>query len=304
MGAARFVRGLARLVAPDRLTIIVNTGDDEEFYGLHVSPDLDTIVYTLAGMAPWVPGWGVAGDTFAACEALSRLYGKAWFALGDRDLATHLFRSHSLRSGSTLSACTATLCERFGVRQRVLPMSDDRIRTLVKTSEGTLAFQDYLVRRRARPAVTGVSFAGARKATPAAGVLEAIRDADLVVIAPSNPIVSLGPMLAVPGIRAALRARCQQVVAISPIVDGRAVKGPLVRMLRGLGHRPDNSGIARLYAGLAGRLLVAKGEAPRRAGPASWPRFVETDILMVDEDASERLAHTVLSHYPARPLSE
>ena len=282
------------MLEPRNLTVVVNTGDDETFHGLDVSPDLDTMMYALAGMSSWSPGWGIRGDSFHAKRALERLGAPGWFALGDRDLATHIYRTHRLREGAGLSRVTRELCARLGVRQRILPMSDDRVRTFLRCEEGLLPFQDYLVRRRARPRVRAVSLRGIRGARPAPGVIEALRAADRVVIAPSNPLVSIAPILALPGVRRTLAQRRARVWAVSPLVGGRAVKGPLVAMLRGVGRRPDNSAIADLYAPVAATLLVGKGEVPRRPRRAEPIGFLEADTLMSGVAGARRLARTLL----------
>jgi LPPG:FO 2-phospho-L-lactate transferase len=293
VGAARLLRGLARVVPARDLTVVVNTGDDDEFYGLRVSPDIDTILYTLAGLAPLGRGWGVDGDTFRVKAELDAVAGPGWFALGDRDLATHIQRTRRLRDGATLSTVTRELARARGVRARVLPMSDDDVRTVIRTEGGDLAFQDYLVKKRARPRVKAVLLRGARTARPAPGVLEAIRRSRTVILAPSNPFVSLGPILAVPGIRAALRSARARVVAVSPLIDGRAVKGPLAAMLRSMGHEAGVPAIARLYRDIASTLVVAPGDAPSKA-PAGMS-IVEHDILIVDPRRAEKLARFVVS---------
>jgi len=294
VGAARLLRGLVSLVDPDHLTVVVNTGDDEDFYGLHVSPDLDTIVYTLAGLAPRDRGWGVRGDSRRVLDALERFYGPAWFALGDRDLATHVFRTDRLRSGATLSECTREICAALDVLVRVLPATDDRLRTLLDTDEGTLAFQTYLVKRRGRPAVRAVRYDGSEASRPAPGVIEAIATADVVIIAPSNPFVSIGPILAVPGVRAALAHVRAKTVAVSPLIGGSAVKGPLAAMLASMGHGADVGAIARIYRGLASVLLVAPGDgAVSLAGED--PRLVEHDILLDTAATARRVSRFVLS---------
>jgi LPPG:FO 2-phospho-L-lactate transferase len=289
VGAARLLRGLVDVVEPRDLTVVVNTGDDEEFYGLHVSPDIDTILYTLAGLAPPGRGWGIRGDTFRALGALERLYGPAWFRLGDRDLATHIFRTERLHAGWTLSRCVRELCATLGVKASVLPATDDRMRTQIDTPEGLLAFQDYLVRLRAKPRVQAIRYQGASRARPAPGVVDAIERADVVLIAPSNPFVSIGPILALRGARAALKKARARAVAISPLVGGRAVKGPLADMLRALGHRADATALAGLYRGLVSTLVVAPGDAPRVHMPG-FPRIVEHDILIAKRSAARRLA--------------
>jgi len=295
VGGARFLRGLSRRTDPRRLTIIGNTGDDEEFYGLHVSPDLDTVLYTLAGRADPRHGWGLAGDTFACLEGLAALAEPVWFRLGDRDLATHLHRSDRLRRGWSLSRVTAGLAARHRLRALLLPMSDDRVRTFVHTDAGRLPFQDYLVRRRARGRVRRIEIAGASRARPAPGVLAALRTSAAIVIAPSNPLVSVGPILAIPGIRRVLARRRARVAAISPLVGGRPVKGPLHRMLRGLGHEVSPRAIARLYADIAGTFVLDVRDrewAPRIE--ALGLRVVVTDTVMRAPAHAARLAGVVL----------
>ncbi len=264
MGAARFLRGLAEVVDPERLTVVVNTGDDDTFYGLHVSPDIDTIVYTLAGLAPRGRGWGIRGDRHQVERALALYYGEPWFHLGDRDLATHIYRTDLLRRGLSLSECTRRIARSLGIRQTVLPASDEPVRTFIFTRSGRIPFQQYLVKYASRPAVQRISYAGARKAEPAPGVIEAIEEADAILIAPSNPLVSIAPILSVPAIGRAVRRARGRCVAISPLIRGRAVKGPLDRMLRQLGERAGTAAIARRYRGFARALVVEPGDVPAR----------------------------------------
>ena len=295
MGGARFLSGLIRRTDPRRLTVIGNTGDDEEFFGLHVAPDLDTVVYTLAGVAPRRRGWGLAGDGFTCLAALGRIGFPTWFRLGDRDLATHLARTAWLRAGWPLSRVTAALARAHGVAARILPMTDDRVRTFVHTGAGRLAFQDYLVRRRARGRVRRIELAGARRGRPAPGVLAALRRADAIVIAPSNPLVSVGPILAVPGVRRALARRRGRAAALSPLVGGRPVKGPLHRMLRGLGREVSPRGVARSYLGLVDVFVLDRADAawaPRVE--ALGMRTLVTDTLMTSPARAARLAREVL----------
>jgi LPPG:FO 2-phospho-L-lactate transferase len=295
VGGARFLSGLSRRTDPRRLTVIGNTGDDEEFFGLHVAPDLDTVVYTLAGVAPRRRGWGLAGDTFACLAALGGLGRDTWFRLGDRDLATHLTRTAWLRAGWPLSRVTAALARAHGVRSRVVPMSDDRVRTFVHTGRGRLPFQEYLVRRRARGRVERIEIAGARRARPGPGVRAALATADAIIIAPSNPLVSIGPIVAVPGIRRALVRRRAPAAAVSPLVGGRAVRGPLHRMLAGLGCEASPAGIARLYRGLIDVLVldrVDRAWAPRVE--ALGVRAVVADTIMRTPAGAGRLAGVVL----------
>jgi LPPG:FO 2-phospho-L-lactate transferase len=296
VGAAKFLRGLARTAGQDRLNVIVNTGDDETFYGLHVSPDLDTIVYTLAGAANRTTGWGLEGESFNALRALGRYYGRPWFHLGDRDLATHLFRTERLRAGDHLSRVTAEIARRFGVRARVMPMSDERVRTFVKLRGlRAMPFQEYFVRRRARGSVERIELRGATRARPSSAALAAIKRSAAVIIAPSNPFVSIGPILALRGMREAMRRVRARVAAISPIVAGRAVKGPAARMLRGMGHDPSALGVARLYGDICGTFVLDRTDrkvaaAVERLGM----RAVVTDTIMTDERRSARLADVVL----------
>lgn len=291
VGAARFLDGLARVVPPEELFIIGNTGDDVEMYGLHVSPDLDTVVYTLAGLANPVHGWGLRDDTFHSLEGLRDLGAEAWFQLGDRDLATHIYRTQRLRSGDTLSAVTGEIARRLGVRSVVRPMSDDKVRTFVRTPRGSLEFQTYFVRRRARDRVIGVDFHGAARARPAPGVLEAIRGATAIIFCPSNPIISIGPILAVPGIRGALARRRCPALAISPIVGGRALKGPAARMMRGMGMKVSARGVAELYRGLVDVFVIDRVDR-QQAGAieALGMRAVVTNTIMSGTPQKKALA--------------
>ena len=261
VGAARFLVGLVDVVPPSSVTAVVNTGDDIVLHGLHIAPDLDTVTYTLAGAINPETGWGLAGETWQAMDALERYGGESWFRLGDRDLGTHLFRTHRLQSGATLSDVTAEIAAAWNLGVTLLPMSDDPVRTMVVVDGAEIGFQDYFVARRHSVPVDGVRFAGADAATPAPGVLDAISQADVVVVCPSNPIVSIGPLLAVAGIGHTLAARRDQAVAVSPIVGGRALKGPADRMLAELGHEPSVVGVARLYAPLVSTLVVDEADA-------------------------------------------
>jgi len=296
VGAAKFIRGLAQRVDQRRLDIIVNTGDDESFYGLHVSPDVDTVIYTLAGAVNRAQGWGLADESFNALKALTRFYGDAWFALGDRDLATHLFRSERLRAGARLSRVTAELAERFGVTARVMPMSDDTVRTFVKVrGQPPMAFQEYFVRRRFRGVVERVELRGIGRARPLGAALRSITESAAVILAPSNPFVSLGPILGLKGIRKALASVRSRVGAISPIVAGRTIKGPADRMLRGMGHEVSPLGIARLYRDCVGVFVLDRADA-RHAGAIEnlGIRAVVTDTIMSSPARAARLSEVVL----------
>ena len=303
VGAARMLSGLVRVVPPSDITAVVNVGDDTVLHGLHISPDLDTVTYTLAGMENRETGWGVTGESWAVMGELGRLGGEDWFRLGDRDLATHLFRTGRLRAGEPLSAVTAELGRRRGVAVRLLPVSDQPLRTRVTLAEagplgpaGTeVDFQDYFVRLRHEVPVSGVRFEGAAAARPAPGVLESIAAADTVVVCPSNPVVSIGPLLAVPGVRAALAARRSRVVAVSPIVAGAALKGPADRLMAELGTEASVAGVARLYAPWVGTLVVDEVDAARAPEvEAEGVRCIVTPTVMSSPQRAAELARVVL----------
>jgi LPPG:FO 2-phospho-L-lactate transferase len=263
VGAARYLAGLLQVVDPTTVTAIVNTGDDTWMHGLRICPDLDTVTYTLAGAINGETGWGLSGETWQAMETMRRYdTDRAWFGLGDRDLGTHLYRTARLGEGATLSEVTASIVSSWGLALRVLPMTDDTVATRVDVDGlGELGFQEYFVRERHSVVVSAVRFDGVESAVAAAGVLDSLADAERVVIAPSNPIVSIGPVVAVPGVRDALARRRDDVVAISPIVAGAALKGPADRLLVELGHESSVAGVARLYRDIAGTLVVDEADA-------------------------------------------
>ena len=295
VGGSRFLQGLARAVPPEEIVAVVNTGDDEELYGLSVSPDPDIVTYALAGVVDEERGWGIQGDTFRWLEAMRRFGNETWFQIGDRDLATHLYRTRRLREGATLSAVAAELAERLGVRTRILPMSDDRVRTVVETEAGPLPFQRYLVQRQARDRVLAVRFEGADAARPAPGVLEALQAAEAILIAPSDPIASIGPILALPGIRETLRSRRDRVAAISPIVAGRSLRPPTGELLAGLGSEVSAPGVARLYGDVA-RVFVLDRQDEALASQVrdlGLEPFV-ADTVMRDAGVKESLARAAL----------
>ena len=297
VGGARLAVGLAAVLSPSQLAIVVNTGDDFEHHGLHVSPDLDTVMYTLAGVNNTATGWGRAGESWNFMAALGELGGARWFNLGDRDLATHVLRSEALRSGLPLSAIMQTLAKRLGVRHALLPMSDQPVRTRVKTARGELAFQDYFVRERCRPRVQGFRFAGARSATPAPALRKLMRSGKVrgVVICPSNPFVSVAPIFAVPVIRAWLRSRDFPVVAVSPLVGGAALKGPAAKMMRELKLEASAAGIARHYGKLVDGWVIDRADAQLQAEIEATGRRVRvTDTIMRNRAASSRLARAVV----------
>jgi len=298
VGAARLLAGLVEVTDPAGLTAVINTADDLVLHGLSISPDIDTVTYTLAGLDNREQGWGVAGETWAVMDALEALGGPSWFRLGDRDLATHLYRSDRLAEGATLSEVTAELAARRGVTIALLPMSDDPVRTLVtiEAPGGTqeISFQDYFVRLRHDVAVRALRFAGAESAHPAPGVLDALADAELIICCPSNPLVSIGPILAVPGIEDLLTKRRPEVVAVSPIVGGAALRGPADRLLRELGHEPSARGVARLYAPWVGTLVVDHADAA--LAPAierEGVRCLVTDTVMANRTRAASLAAVV-----------
>jgi LPPG:FO 2-phospho-L-lactate transferase len=297
VGAARFLRGLCSLLDPRRITVIVNTGDDESFFGLHVSPDVDTITYTLAGRVNPDHGWGVAGDSFACLGSLGAFYPGTWFQLGDQDLATHIHRTDSLHRGQPLSRITRRIAEHLGVKTKILPMSDDRVRTIVHVANrSALHFQEYLVRDRGQGRVEKIRFAGVRKAQPAPGVLSAIEQADVIIIPPSNPLVSILPILGVCGVRQALRNARAPVAAVSPLVGDKPIKGPLHRMLEGLGHEVSAVGVAKLYRGLVDLFALDTSDAhlaPRIESLGMRP--LVTNIVMRTPTQSRALAERLLT---------
>ncbi len=296
VGAARLLRGMVEVVDPSTITAIVNVGDDTRLHGLHIAPDLDTVLYTLAGLADPDTGWGVAGESWAVMEELERLGGETWFRLGDRDLATHCYRTQRLCDGAALSEVTAELARARGVRVRLLPASDDPVRTHLHLAGGDeVPFQEYFVRLRHDVAVTAVRFDGADEARPAPGVLEAVDGAEVVVVCPSNPVVSIGPVVAVPGLLDRLRQRRQRVVAVSPIVAGAAVKGPAARLMAETGFEPSVVGVARWYAPWVSTLVVDRADAAlAEAVEAEGVRCVVADTMMVDVERAAGLARAVL----------
>ncbi len=300
MGAAKFLRGLVKRIPPERLTVIVNTGDDENFYGLHVSPDVDTVTYTLAGMVNPGHGWGLKDDSFAALSALARFYGKPWFNLGDRDLATHLYRTERLRAGESLSRVTAMIAKRLGARSEILPMSDDRVHTWVKVrGRAAMPFQEYFVRNRSRGAVERIELHRIEDARPLPAALTALRRASAVILAPSNPFVSLGPILALKGMRQALAKIRPRVAAISPIVGGRTLKGPADKMLRGLGLEVSPLGVARLYRDIVGVFVMdIRDKDYLEPVRALGMRAVAVDTVMTTPAKAARLAGIVLDTLP------
>ena len=300
VGAARFLRGLVRVVDPASVTVVVNTADDDRFHGLAVSPDLDTVTYTLAGVEHPEQGWGLAGETFTAMDALDRYGADTWFRLGDHDLATHLYRTRRLDEGATLTEVTAEITAAWGVVPRVIPMSDDRVatRVTVRRPDGeieVLAMQEWFVRERANPPVVAVEFAGASTARPGPDVLSALERAETILVCPSNPVISIGPILAVPGVRDALIRRRERVVGVSPIIAGAPVRGPADRLMDPLGIEVSCVGVARAYAEFCGTLVIDSGDAARAADvEAAGMRVVVADTLMSDARVAAALAQHTL----------
>ncbi len=295
VGAARFLSGFVEAFPEAELTIIVNTGDDFDWLGLRICPDIDTVIYTLAGIADPAAGWGIRGDTFHCLRMLETLGHDAWFRMGDRDLASSLERTSRLRRGERLADITRDLARAHGVKATVLPVTDDPVPTMVHTTEGTLAFQDYFVRRRHEPRVTGITSLNVENARPAPGVLEALQEASGIVICPSNPIISIGPILAVPGIREALRSRTSPAAAVSPIIAGEAVKGPAATMMADLGMEASSLGVARMYSGLVDVFVMDARDGPlaEREPPAGMV-FRTAQTLMDTVQSRTRLAKQVV----------
>ncbi len=296
VGAARFLDGLIRVVEPSDVTAIVNVGDDMEWAGLHISPDLDTVTYTLADLVNPETGWGLRGESRRTLERLSELGGPDWFMIGDLDLATHLYRTHRLSHGDPLSAITRDFTARLGLECVITPVTDDRLRTVVGTVAGELAFQDYFVRRRAADKVHSLRFDGANSAQPAPGVEDALRSADAIVIAPSNPFLSIDPLLSVPGVRDLVTSNRSKVAAVSPIIGGQAVKGPAADILQSLGHDVSALGVARIYAELADIFILDETDAAL-ASPIeaeTGMRVVVMPTLMTDHETKMALASGTL----------
>jgi LPPG:FO 2-phospho-L-lactate transferase len=269
VGAAKLLLGLYQEMDPRDLTIIVNTGDDIVLHSLKISPDLDIVTYTLAGVVDRKKGWGLRVETFHALQHLAAFGRPNWFNLGDRDLATHIHRTAMLAAGKTLSEAAVAIGIALGVKSRILPMSDSPIPTIIESNEGPLHFQEYLVKRRTEPVVKGVYFEGVESAQPAPGVIEAIREADRILICPSNPLISIGPILAVPQIRDELRAHKEKVFAVCPIVGGKSLKGPSDKMLAQLGHKPTAWGVAKLYADFTGTFIIDPADKSQFAAIAA-----------------------------------
>jgi LPPG:FO 2-phospho-L-lactate transferase len=295
VGGAKLVEGFAQILLPEELTIVVNTGDDFEHFSLYISPDLDTVCYTLAGLSNPVTGWGRVSETFQVLENIQNLGGPGWFRIGDKDMATHLERTRRIHAGQVLSQITRIFCDSWGVKHKVLPMSDQPVRTMINTAEGELAFQEYFVHQNCRPKVKGFRFTGIESAQPAPGVLESITKADAVIFCPSNPWVSIDPVLAIKGILPALSGKT--VLAVSPIIGGHTVKGPAAKMYTELGIRPSAIAVARHYANLVSGFII-DNEDSELAGDFSIPITI-TNTLMNTREDRRCLAEVVLNFIQA-----
>jgi LPPG:FO 2-phospho-L-lactate transferase len=295
VGGAKLAAGLQSVLPAGALSVVVNTADDFDLWGLHICPDLDTVMYTLAGMANPETGWGISGESFESLNMLGRYGEDTWFKLGDRDLATHVLRTERLRSGETLTEVTAALSGALDAESAVLPMTDDPVSTILQTPKGRLEFQEYFVRRGQRDEVLAVELRGIEDAMPSGEVLAAISGADAIVFCPSNPVVSVGPILAVPGMREALASSRAPKVAVSPIVGGRALKGPADKMLLSLGHEASATGVAAMYSGLVDGMVVDSLDEEERPGIEDiGMRVFVTDAVMRDAEDRARLARETL----------
>ena len=295
VGGAKLALGLTRILPPERLIIVVNTGDDEEFHGLHVSPDLDTMTYTLSGLYNQETGWGMSGDSFNTLGMLNRLGSDTWFNLGDLDFAMHIRRTELLRHGATLSEVTAELTGRLGIQHSVIPMSDDPVRTVLDTDAGTLAMQEYFVRYRAEPKVDAIRYVGAAAAKPSPAFAKALQECETIIFCPSNPYLSVAPIMAIPGVRDAISARSGNRIAVSPIVGGAAVRGPAGKIMAELGGTVSSVGVAREYRDLCDILVVDSQDADL-ADDISHEGIhpVVTNTIMNDDADKIALAKSVL----------
>lgn len=295
-GGAKLVQGFNLEARPEDLVIICNTADDFVFHGLHISPDLDTITYTIAGLSDTAKGWGIRDDTFVVLDWLGRLGGESWFKLGDRDLATHIMRSNLLREGLTLSQITERIRKRLGIESIILPMSDDRVETRIETPNGEISFQDYFVRGRWRDEVHRITFTGVEKCRPAPGVLDSIREASAVILCPSNPITSIGPILAVPGIRSALRKTRARIIAVSPIIRGMPYSGPAHKFMAAMGIEVSAFGVASAYRDFLTLILIALEDSElMRKIEGLGIQTVTTSIRLESLDDRRRVARELLA---------
>ena len=297
VGAARFLTGLTKLVREEDLSVIVNTGDDMEMFGLHISPDIDIVTYTLAGIVDEEKGWGIKGDTFQCLENLRKMGLETWFSIGDRDFATHILRTNLLKKGFTLSQVTEEVCRRLGLKVNVVPMTDDKFETWVRVEEGLIHFEEYFVKRQAKDKVLGIEFVGSANAKPAPKVVNSILNAEMVVVCPSNPIVSIGTILSVDGVRDALRKTNAKVVGVSPIVAGAPIKGPADKLLRGLGFEVSAFSVAKLYEDFLDAFVIDVRDVDEKTRVEGLGIKVKvTDTVMKCLEDKVRLAKTVLAN--------
>jgi len=295
VGGSRFLRGLAQIVQNERITAVVNTGDDIVLHGLHISPDIDIVLYSLARLIDSKRGWGIRGDTFRCLEAMKKLGMETWFALGDKDLATHVLRTSLLNKGRTLSEVTQELADRLGVRVRVIPMTDQRFETRIKTPRGWMGFQEYLVKRQMRERILRIGFVGRRKTLPAPGVLRSIITSDLLILPPSNPFVSIGTIISLPGVREAIERRKGPTVAISPVIGAQVVKGPLAKMMEARGVEVSSLSVAKMYKGLLDGFVLDNRDSSlvdqvKRTGAM----VLVTDTMIASSESSKRLSREVV----------
>jgi len=301
VGAARFLQGLVKVVSEEEITVIVNTGDDIELYGLHISPDLDIVMYTLAGIVDEEKGWGIRGDTFHCLDMLRKYGHETWFNLGDKDFATHIYRTHLLRSGLPLSKVTKTLCQKLGLKVKILPMTDDKFETKIVTPKGAMHFQEYLVKRKAQDEVIDVLFEGAKEAKPALGVVDSILNTEAVIVCPSNPIVSIGTILSLKGIKKAVEETKAKVAAVSPIVGGSPVRGPADKLMRGLGLDVSAYAVADLYRGFLDAFVIDQADRTQKEQIEKLGlHVVVTDTIMKSLDDKIRLAKVTLGSVGVR----
>jgi len=297
VGAARFLQGLVKIVPEKEVTVIVNTGDDIELYGLHISPDLDIVMYTLAGIVDEEKGWGIRGDTFHCLETLRKYGHETWFNLGDRDLATHVYRTHLLKNGLSLSEVTDRLCQALGLNVKILPMTNDRFATKIVTDKATMHFQEYLVKRGAQDKVVNVVFEGSEEAQPAPRVVDSILESGVVVVCPSNPIVSIGTILSVKNVRTALKETKAKVVAISPIVGGRPIKGPADKLMQGLGLEVSAYSVAKFYQDFLDMFIIDRvDEAEKEHIESLGVQVIVTNTIMKALEDKVQLARVALEH--------
>jgi LPPG:FO 2-phospho-L-lactate transferase len=296
VGAARFLCGLVRLIDPKDLSVIVNTGDDIELYGLHISPDLDIVTYTLAGIVDEAKGWGIRGDTFQFLEAMKKFGCETWFNIGDKDLATHVYRTERLKQGLKLSEVTAEICKRLALKMRILPMTNGKFETRIRTNKGSIHFEEYFVKNGFADEVLGVEFPNVAHAKPAAGVIEAITEAELLIVCPSNPIVSISTILSVEGVREALHKTKARKVAISPIIAGAPIKGPTDKIMRGLGLEVSAFSVAKLYSDFIDSYIIDKADvAEKKRIEGLGVEVKVTNTMMRNSNAKVRLAKVVLT---------